>query len=213
MARTSSKSASRSTASRNTSQSTKRSNGKPEVESMLEELFIDQLKDILWAEKALTKALPKMRKAASSEELMQALDDHLAVTQEQITRLEEVFGLMEQTVRAKKCDGMEGLLKEGESVIEETEAGTATRDAGIIISAQKVEHYEIAAYGSLVQLAKTIGRNDVADILVRTLAEEKEADELLTNIAVSGINVTAEQEEEGEEAETETSSKSSRKKR
>lgn len=169
-----------------------------DAQSMLEELFIDQLKDLYWAEKHLTKALPKMQKAATSEELKQALEDHLAVTEEQISRLEEVFELMEEEPRAKKCDGMEGLVKEGEGVIEETEAGTATRDAGIIIGAQKVEHYEIAAYGSLVQLAKTIGKEDVAEILQTTLDEEKEADELLTSIAVSTINVTAEQETETE---------------
>jgi ferritin-like metal-binding protein YciE len=170
-----------------------------DAQSMLKELFIDQLKDIYWAEKHLTKALPKMEKAATSEELKQAFADHLAVTEEHISRLEEVFEMMEEEPRAKKCDGMEGLVKEGESVIEETEAGTATRDAGIIIGAQKVEHYEIAAYGSLVQLAKTIGKEDVAEILQTTLDEEKKADELLTNIAVSSINVTAEQETEGEE--------------
>ena len=169
-----------------------------DAQSMLEELFIDQLKDLYWAEKHLTKALPKMQKAATSEELKQAFQDHLEVTKEHISRLEEVFGMMEEEPRAKKCDGMEGLVKEGESVIEETDEGTATRDAGIIIGAQKVEHYEIAAYGSMVQLAKTIGKEDVAEILQTTLDEEKEADELLTNIAVSTINVTAEQETEGE---------------
>ena len=169
-----------------------------DAKSMLEELFIDQLKDLYWAEKHLTKALPKMQKAATSEELKQAFQDHLEVTKEHISRLEEVFGMMEEEPRAKKCDGMEGLVKEGESVIEETDEGTATRDAGIIIGAQKVEHYEIAAYGSMVQLAKTIGKEDVAEILQTTLDEEKEADELLTNIAVSTINVTAEQETEGE---------------
>jgi ferritin-like metal-binding protein YciE len=165
---------------------------------MLEELFLDQLKDIYWAEKHLTKALPKMKKAATSEELIQAIEDHLAVTEEQITRLEQVFEMMEQTPRAKKCEGMEGLVKEGESVIEETDKGSSTRDAGIIIGAQKIEHYEIAAYGSLVSLAKTIGREDIAEILHMTLEEEKETDELLTNIAETGINISAETESEEE---------------
>ena len=167
-----------------------------DTQSMLEELFIGQLKDIYWAEKYLTKALPKMKKSVTSEELKKAFEDHLAVTEEHISRLEEVFELMEEEPRAKKCDGMEGLIKEGESVIEETQEGTATRDAGIIIAAQKVEHYEIAAYGSLVQLAKTIGKEDVAGVLQVTLNEEKEADELLTNLALSSINVSAAQENE-----------------
>ena len=166
------------------------------TESKLQELFIDELKDIYWAEKHLTKALPKMRKASTSEELAKAFEDHLAVTEEHISRLEEVFELMEQPARAKKCDAMEGLVKEGEGIIEDTDEGTATRDAGLIMAAQKVEHYEIATYGSLVQLAKTLGRDDVAHILQSTLNEEKEADELLTNIAVSTINLSAEQEPE-----------------
>ncbi len=184
-----------------------------ESQTMLEELFIDQLKDIYWAEKHLTKALPKMNKAAASEELKQAITDHLEVTKEQITRLEEVFEMMEQPARAKKCDGMEGLVKEGESVVEETEEGTSTRDAGVIISAQKIEHYEIAAYGSLVSLAKTIGREDVAELLQQTLDEEKETDELLTTLAVSTINNSAQQETEGEEEEEGETSTKTRKKR
>jgi ferritin-like metal-binding protein YciE len=167
-----------------------------DTQSMLEELFIGQLKDIYWAEKYLTKALPKMKKSVTSEELKKAFEGHLAVTEEHISRLEEVFELMEEEPSAKKCDGMEGLIKEGESVIEETQEGTATRDAGIIIAAQKVEHYEIAAYGSLVQLAKTIGKEDVAGVLQVTLNEEKEADGLLTNLALSSINVSAAQENE-----------------
>ena len=168
------------------------------TESKLQELFINELKDIYWAEKHLTKAIPKMRKASTSEELAQAFEDHLAVTEEHVNRLEEVFELMEEPARAKKCDAMEGLVKEGEGIIEDTDEGTATRDAGLIMAAQKVEHYEIATYGSLVQLAKTLGRDDVAEILQSTLDEEKEADELLTNIAVSTINISAEQEPEEE---------------
>ncbi len=163
-------------------------------QSMLEELFLNELRDIYWAEKHLVKALPKMEKAASSEELSTALADHLATTEEQVTRLEQVFEMLGEKPRGKKCEGMEGLVKEGETVIEETEKGTATRDAGLIISAQKVEHYEIAAYGGLTQLAKTLGKNDVANILGEILEEEKEADELLTNIAESHINQSAEQE-------------------
>jgi ferritin-like metal-binding protein YciE len=169
--------------------------GMRDEKTLLQELFVDELKDIYWAEKHLTKALPKMAKAATSEELRAAFEDHLAVTEEQVVRLEEVFGMMEMPARAKKCEAMEGLVKESQSVMEEMPKGTAARDAGLIISAQKVEHYEIAAYGSLVQLAKTIGLQDIADILSVTLEEEKETDQLLTELAVSGINITAESEE------------------
>lgn len=178
-----------------------KSNGRkaPVQNTQLEKLFQDQLKDIYWAEKHLTKALPKMQKAATSEELKTAIDDHLAQTEEQIARLEQVFELLEKKPQAKKCDGMEGLVKEGESIIEETEDGSATRDAGIIMAAQKVEHYEIATYGSLVQLAKTMGNEEVAEILQTTLDEEKETDVLLTQIAESNVNWEAEQEGEGEE--------------
>lgn len=190
------------TAKKTTSQS-KSSNGSPaagHANMQLEKFFNDQLKDIYWAEKHLTKALPKMQKAATSAELKQAIEDHLAQTEEHVNRLEQAFEAMGKKPQAKKCDAMEGLVKEGESVIEETEAGSATRDVGIIMSAQKVEHYEISAYGSLVTLAKTMGNEDVAEILAQTLGEEKEADELLTQIAENNINWEAEQEG-GEEEE------------
>ena len=165
-------------------------------ETLLKELFIEELKDILWAEKHLTKALPKMMKAATSEELAAAFETHLGETEEQIGRLEEVFGLLDVPPRAKKCDAMEGLVKEAQSAIEDTPKGSAVRDAALIISAQKVEHYEIAAYGSLTQLAKTMGLEDVAELLGETLEEEKNTDQLLTELAVSGINISAENEEE-----------------
>jgi ferritin-like metal-binding protein YciE len=165
-------------------------------ETLLKELFLDELKDIYWAEKHLTKALPKMRKACTSEELASAFENHLAITEEQIVRLEEVFELMDEKARAIKCEGMTGLVQEGQKVMEDTPKGSAVRDAGLIISGQKIEHYEIAAYGSLVQLAKTMGRNDVAEILQVTLDEEKEADVLLTELAVSGININADNESE-----------------
>lgn len=172
----------------------------PVSNSQLEKFFYDALKDIYWAEKHLTKALPKMKKAATSEELQQAIQDHLAQTEEHVSRLEQVFELIEKKAQGKKCDAMEGLVKEGESVIEETEDGSATRDVGIIISAQKVEHYEIAAYGGLATLATTMGLDEVAEILNTTLEEEKETDGLLTQIAENNINWEAEQEgEEGEE--------------
>lgn len=169
---------------------------KEENQSMLQELFIDELRDIYWAEKHLVKALGKLEKAATSEELATAFSDHLAVTQEQVSRLEQVFEMLGEKPRGKKCEGMEGLVKEGESVIEDTEDGTSTRDVGLIISAQKVEHYEIAAYGGLAQLAKTLGKEDIANILGEILEEEKEADELLTNLAENNINQSAKQEVE-----------------
>ena len=139
-----------------------------------------------------------MKKAATSPELQEAFDTHLQQTQEHVTRLEEVFNLLGEKPQAKKCDAMEGLIQEGESVIEDTEAGSATRDVGLIVSAQKVEHYEIAAYGGLAQLAKTLGRDDIKNILGTTLSEEKQTDELLTEIAENNINYQA--SEEGEEA-------------
>jgi ferritin-like metal-binding protein YciE len=165
-------------------------------ETMLRELFVDELKDIYWAEKHLTKALPKMKKAATSEELANAFEEHLEVTQGHIERVEQVFELLEMTARAKKCEAMEGLVKEAQNLMQELPKGSAVIDAGLIIAGQKVEHYEIAAYGSLVQLAKTMGENEVADLLQQTLDEEKEADQLLTELAVSGINLTAESEPE-----------------
>lgn len=167
----------------------------PENQSALLELFVDGIKDIYWAEKHLTKALSKMQKAATSEELQEAFEAHLEQTKEHVTRLEEVFELLEEKAQGKKCEAMEGLVSEGESIIEDTDAGTATRDVGLILAAQKVEHYEIATYGGLAQLAKTLGRDDIAQILEITLAEEKETDELLTDIAESGINYEASAEE------------------
>lgn len=165
-------------------------------QTMLEEYFLDELRDIYWAEKHLTKALPKMEKAATSEELATAFADHLQVTREQVTRLEQVFEMLGEKPRGKKCDGMEGIVKEAESTIEETEDGTSTRDVALIVAAQKVEHYEIAAYGGLAQLAKTLGKNDIGNILGEILEEEKEADELLTNLAEGGVNESATQEAE-----------------
>ena len=168
-------------------------------ETKLKELFLEELKDIYWAEKHLIKALPKMRKACTSEELANAFEEHLAITEEQIGRVEEVFELLEMTPRAKKCEAMEGLVKEAQNVIENTDTGSATRDVALIIAAQKVEHYEIATYGSLVQLAKTMGRDDIAELMQQTLDEEKEADVILTELAVSGININAENEPEEED--------------
>lgn len=168
----------------------------PEGNSMLDEFLHDELKDIYWAEKHLVKTLPKMQKAACSEELKQAFSDHLEVTKEHVSRLETVFEKLGHKAQAKKCDGMEGITKEGEHIIEETEEGTATRDVGLILAAQKVEHYEIATYGTLSQLARTLGKNDVADILETTLREEKETDQGLTSIAENHINYESSREPE-----------------
>jgi len=169
--------------------------------SQLDKYFTDSLKDIYWAEKALTKALPKMQKAATTEELKNAIEDHLVQTEEHITRLEQVFEIMGKKAQAKKCDAMEGIIKEGASIVEETEDGSMTRDVGIIMAAQKVEHYEIATYGALVQLAKTMGMDDAADLLHQTLEEEKQTDAGLTEIAENNINWEAELEGEGETEE------------
>jgi ferritin-like metal-binding protein YciE len=164
--------------------------------SMLEEFFHEELKDIYWAEKHLVKTLPKMQKAATSEELKKAIGDHLEVTKEHVSRLENVFEKLGHKVQSKKCDAMEGITKEGESIIEETEEGSATRDVGLIMAAQKVEHYEIATYGGLTQLAKTLGNEEIAEILGNTLSEEKEADETLTGIAENNVNYESSQEAE-----------------
>ena len=163
-------------------------------ETMLNELFLDELKDIYWAEKHLTKALPKMQKAATSEQLRSAFERHLTETEGQIGRIEQVFESLGMAAKAKKCEAMEGLVKEAQNLMDELPKGTMVRDAGLIIAAQKVEHYEIAAYGSLVQLAKTMGKNNIANLLAQTLEEEKRTDQLLTQLAESGINVEAENE-------------------
>ena len=165
-------------------------------ETKLKQLFVEELKDIYWAEKHLTKALPKMRKAATSTELANAFEQHLTVTENQIGRAEQVFEMLDMAPRAKKCEAMEGLVQEAQEVIEETDNGSATRDVALIIAGQKVEHYEIATYGSLVQLAKTMGRDDIASLMQQTLDEEKQADQMLTDLAVSGININAENEPE-----------------
>jgi ferritin-like metal-binding protein YciE len=162
--------------------------------TQLEKLFHDSLKDIYWAEKHLLKALPKMQKNATTEQLQDAIEEHITQTEGQVERLEQVFEMLGHKAQGKKCEAMEGLVKEGESVISETEEDSMTRDAGIIMAAQKVEHYEIATYGTLVTLAKVMGQDDVAALLEETLEEEKETDENLTAIAQNDINWEAGQE-------------------
>lgn len=184
----------KSTTKKTTKKSSSLAKTTKEMSPVLHEFFVDELKDIYWAEKHLTKALPKMYKAATSEELQHAFADHLEATKEHVTRLEQVFEVLGEKAVAKKCDAMEGLVKEGEGIIEETEEGTATRDVGLILAAQKVEHYEIATYGGLHQLAVTMGHDEVAAILKETLNDEKEADHLLTDIAENKINYEANSE-------------------
>ncbi len=162
--------------------------------SQLMKLFETELKDIYWAEKALTKAIPKMIKKATSEELINALETHLEETMEHVSRVEHVFELIEKKAVAKKCEAMDGLLKEATEIMEECEQGSM-RDAGIISAGQKVEHYEIATYGTLRQFAETLGLTEAAELLEATLEEEKMADEKLSEVAMSAINVEASEEE------------------
>jgi len=164
------------------------------TDSALNELFIDELKDIYWAEQHLTKALPKMAKAATTDELRTAIQNHLAETETHVTRLEQVFESIGEKASAKKCEAMAGLIKEGDEIVAETEKGSITRDAGIISAAQKVEHYEIASYGTLKTLASVLGYNEASELLNATLQEEKKADETLTQVAESSINQSAKSE-------------------
>jgi ferritin-like metal-binding protein YciE len=163
---------------------------KKDAAKELQDLFEDSLKDIYWAEKALTKALPKMAKNATDAGLKKAITDHLVQTQEQVVRLEAVFASIGKKAQGKKCDAMEGLLKEGTGIMEETRPGSV-RDAGIIGAAQKVEHYEIATYGTLAAFAKVLGHKEALKHLLKTLEEEKKSDERLTGIADTALNTTA----------------------
>jgi ferritin-like metal-binding protein YciE len=165
-------------------------------DSLLQEYFLESLQDVFYAEKAIIKALPKMKKAATSEELQTAFEDHLRVTKQQVARLEKVFESLGEKAKGKKCEAIEGIIKEGESIIEDTDEGTAPRDVGLIMAAQKMEHYEIATYGGLVQLAQTLGHDEAADLLRQTLGEEKETDELLTGIAENSVNYEASEEQD-----------------
>jgi len=158
--------------------------------SELKDFFIDSLKDIYWAENALVSALPKMASNATSATLTSAILEHLAITENQVARLEKVFELLGETAEGKKCEAMAGLLKEGDSIVLETVPG-AVRDAGIISASQKIEHYEIATYGTLVAFAKALGENDAAKLLTQTLAEEKEADCILNDVALNSVNIVA----------------------
>jgi len=164
-------------------------------ESKLKKLFEDELKDIYWAEKALTKALPKMAKNATSKELINALNSHLKETETHVEKVEKVFELLEKKPVAKKCEAMSGLIEEAQQLMEETEEG-AMRDAAIISAGQKVEHYEIASYGTLRTFANILQLDDAAALLDEILAQEKAADTTLTKIAETSINIEAANQEE-----------------
>lgn len=164
----------------------------------LRTLYVDELKDLYSAENQLVKALPKMAKAASSEELRQGFEEHLEQTRGQVQRLEQIFASLNESPKGKKCVGMEGLVKEGSEMIEEDFEG-AVMDAGLIGAAQRVEHYEIAAYGTASEFARILGEEEHVSLLEQTLEEEKETDEKLSELA-SEINSQA-NEAEGEEPE------------
>lgn len=166
----------------------------------LNDFFIDGLKDMFWAENAIISGLQKMKSAATNEELVEAFEDHEFQTKRHISRLKKIFETLGEKAEGKKCKAMEGILKEAEEIIESTPEGTATRDAALIIAAQKVEHYEIASYGGLVQIALTLDQPEIANLLEKSLDEEEDTDYLLTDIAESFINFDAASEDE-EDAE------------
>lgn len=168
----------------------------PEAENALKELFLDEIKDIYWAEQHLAKALPKMIKGATSEDLKQTITSHLEETKNHVTRLESAFNSLGEKPKAIKCLAMEGLLKEADELLSETDKETEVRDVAIISAAQKVEHYEIATYGTLGTLAGTLGYSKVQELFDQTFAEEKNADSLLTQVAENYVNEAAASEVE-----------------
>lgn len=159
-------------------------------EKDLNALFLDTLKDIYYAEKQILKSLPKMAKAAQSDQLRAAFEKHHEETEGQVERLEEVFELIGKPARGKKCDAIEGILDEGKEVMDEYE-DTPALDAGLLAAAQAVEHYEISRYGTLKSWAEKLGMKDAVKLLDQTLAEEKKTDETLSKIAVSAVNAEA----------------------
>jgi ferritin-like metal-binding protein YciE len=179
----------------------------------LEQLLQEELRDIYDAEKQLVKALPKMAKAAGSQELKEAIQEHLEVTKGQVQRLEEIFTSMGTKAQSKPCAGMKGLIQEGEEKIEQ-KAADPFHDAGLIGAAQRVEHYEIAAYGTARAMAERPGLDEVAELLQETITEEEEADETLTEVAEKLLmDVSGEGESEEEEAATPARSSSPKVKR
>jgi ferritin-like metal-binding protein YciE len=182
------------------------------VMNNLHDVFVETIKDLYHAEKQLVKALPRMANAATSDELRAAIEEHLEVTEGQVERLEEVFGELDMSPKAKVCYGMQGIVEEGKEVLEEQKNGNpAAIDAAIIAAAQKVEHYEIASYGSARAFAETLGLNRIAELLQETLDEEEETDEKLNDLAESSINeAAAEASDEDEESDEEVQSSGSR---
>jgi ferritin-like metal-binding protein YciE len=154
----------------------------------MEKLFLDELREIYGAEKRQTVVLPLLKKAASCLQLQNMLANHLGTTREQISRLEEIFGLLGRDPGASQSEAVLGIIRKAETVIETTEKGSATRDAGLVATVQKLKHYEISSYGSLAQWCRTLGYDDILDILEETLLEEKEAEDLLTTLAENYIN-------------------------
>lgn len=165
----------------------------------LKELYIDELRDLYSAENQLVKALPKMAKAASSDELRQGFEEHLEQTKEHVARLEQIFEALDESPKGKKCMGMEGLIKEGAEAMEE-DFEDAVMDSALIGAAQRVEHYEIAAYGTTLEFANLLGETEAASLLEETLHEEKETDEKLTDLAKE---INSQANEGGDDAEAE----------
>jgi ferritin-like metal-binding protein YciE len=160
------------------------------AEKDLNDLFHDTLKDIYYAEKQIYKSLPKMAKAAQSDQLRQAFEKHHEETEGQIERLEQIFELIDKPARGKKCDAIEGILDEGKEIMDEYK-GASALDAGLLAAAQAVEHYEISRYGTLKAWATKLGNKEVAKLLDATLSEEKKTDDTLTRIATSAVNAEA----------------------
>lgn len=178
----------------------------------LHDLMVHELKDLYSAERQLVQALPKMSKNATSDQLRTAIDNHLAETEEHVTRLEHVLESLGESPRGQKCDGMQGLIEEGKKLLKE-EADPDVMDAGIIVSAQKVEHYEIASYGAVCEYARMMGHTEALQLLEQTLEEEKKADQTLNALAEGGINALAERDARngnGEPDDEESTSTSTR---
>ena len=169
----------------------------------LMKLFEDQLADLYYVEKQLLKALPKMAKKATNEELSEAFTDHLAETETQVGRLEDIFASIGKTAKAKKCPAIDGILEEGKEIMEEF-ADDAALDAGLVSAAQKVEHYEITSYGSLKAWSEQLELTEAVALIEETMDEEKAADEKLSEIAETVVNIEADEEEEEEEVVTAT---------
>jgi ferritin-like metal-binding protein YciE len=169
-----------------------------------DDLFLQELRDIYSAEKQAVRIYPRLAKSVSSPELKEALQNHLEETKGQIERLDQVFEILEKRASGKTCEGMKGLIEEGQEHVEEIEEGPV-RDAALIGAAQRMEHYEIAAYGTVIAFAKLKGQNDIADLLAQTLEQEKAADELLTRVSesVNTESISGSEEEDEEEGEEE----------